>query len=137
MKKYVGVVTPTTHGEEYLLYENCGYMDTRTPFESQGHVRRRLNVFFYSRVQCVTFVLQTSLNYPLGLLEVRIQLEGFPTDDNVIDHGLHVHTFGDLTQGCGSSGSHYNPLKSVHGARASPVRSVILVSCPPLLALWN
>ena len=82
---------------------------------------------------CFITWLQTSLNYPLGLLEVRIQLEGFPNDDHVFDHGLHVHTFGDLTQGCGSSGSHFNPLKSVHGARSSPVRSVVLVLVPVLV----
>ena len=79
--------------------------------------------------------LQTSLNYPLGLLEVRIQLEGFPNDDHVFDHGLHVHTFGDLTEGCGSSGSHFNPLKSVHGARSSPVRSVLVVVVVLVLVL--
>ncbi|XP_070195014.1 superoxide dismutase [Cu-Zn]-like isoform X2 [Littorina saxatilis] len=66
----------------------------------------------------------TSLNYPLGLLEVRVQLEGFPSDDRVIDHGMHVHVYGDISTGCSSAGGHFNPLKSVHGARTSPVRHV-------------
>lgn len=24
-------------------------------------------------------------------------------------HGIHVHTFGDLSEGCASTGGHYNP----------------------------
>lgn len=30
-------------------------------------------------------------------------------------HGFHIHEFGDLSNGCISSGSHYNPFKKQHG----------------------
>ncbi|XP_067896643.1 superoxide dismutase [Cu-Zn]-like [Heterodontus francisci] len=31
-------------------------------------------------------------------------------------HGLHIHSFGDLTNGWISAGSHYNPNNEIHGA---------------------
>ena len=37
-------------------------------------------------------------------------------------HGLHVHEFGDTTNGCMSTGPHFNPNKMVHGAPTDSVR---------------
>ncbi len=30
-------------------------------------------------------------------------------------HGLHIHEFGDLSNGCESAGAHYNPTDTTHG----------------------
>jgi len=30
-------------------------------------------------------------------------------------HGFHIHTFGDLSNGCVSAGPHYNPFNTTHG----------------------
>jgi len=38
--------------------------------------------------------------------------------------GFHVHEFGDLTNGCNSTGTHYNPFKKTHGAPTDAVRHV-------------
>ncbi|KAN0087570.1 Superoxide dismutase, copper/zinc binding domain containing protein [Tylopilus felleus] len=38
--------------------------------------------------------------------------------------GFHVHALGDLTEGCLSTGSHFNPFNKPHGARTDSVRHV-------------
>lgn len=39
-------------------------------------------------------------------------------------HAIHVHEKGDISGGCGSSGSHYNPEKQNHGDIDAQVRHV-------------
>ncbi|KAG1808991.1 superoxide dismutase [Suillus variegatus] len=38
--------------------------------------------------------------------------------------GFHVHSLGDLSGGCLSTGSHFNPYDQTHGARSDSVRHV-------------
>eukprot|EP01137_Pigoraptor_chileana_P031477 Opistho-2@19352 len=56
--------------------------------------------------------------------EAECVIEG--TLDNLTPglHGLHVHEFGDLSDGCLSAGDHYNPHNEVHGDRMSYRRHV-------------
>ncbi|CAN6454103.1 unnamed protein product [Victoria cruziana] len=37
-------------------------------------------------------------------------------------HGFHIHALGDTTNGCISTGPHFNPLKRNHGARTAEDR---------------
>ncbi|KAG1203716.1 hypothetical protein G6F35_012051 [Rhizopus arrhizus] len=39
-------------------------------------------------------------------------------------HGIHIHQFGDLSQGCMSTGAHYNPFNKTHGGPDAKVRHV-------------
>jgi len=39
-------------------------------------------------------------------------------------HGFHIHEFGDISSGCDTAGSHYNPLQSTHGGPQEPQRHV-------------
>ncbi|KAG2224264.1 hypothetical protein INT45_000295 [Circinella minor] len=39
-------------------------------------------------------------------------------------HGLHVHQYGDLTNGCDSLGGHYNPFNHTHGGPTDKIRHV-------------
>ncbi|XP_076992629.1 extracellular superoxide dismutase [Cu-Zn] [Tamandua tetradactyla] len=47
-------------------------------------------------------------------LEAYFDLEGFPVEANGSSRAIHVHHFGDLSEGCGSTGPHYNPLGVPH-----------------------
>jgi Cu-Zn family superoxide dismutase len=35
-------------------------------------------------------------------------------------HAIHIHEYGDLTDGCKSLGPHYNPTKCTHGSFSLP-----------------
>ncbi|GAA0165207.1 oxidoreductase [Lithospermum erythrorhizon] len=37
-------------------------------------------------------------------------------------HGFHIHALGDTTNGCNSTGPHYNPLKKNHGSPSDEER---------------
>lgn len=52
---------------------------------------------------------QNSVNSPL---EMNIQLQGFKP---YTVHAIHIHEFGDLTEGCKSLGGHFNPTNKNHG----------------------
>lgn len=49
---------------------------------------------------------------------VNINLSGQP--DTV--HAIHIHEFGDTSQGCESLGPHWNPTKTTHGSILVPER---------------
>ena len=51
-------------------------------------------------------------------LQININMEGLKPGN----HGFHIHQYGDLSEGCGSLCSHYNPTNSVHGSRDSKER---------------
>ncbi|XP_069058270.1 extracellular superoxide dismutase [Cu-Zn] [Pleurodeles waltl] len=55
-------------------------------------------------------------NYPIGKLEVIFEVDGFPTEDNHTLRAIHIHEFGDLSDGCDSTAGHYNPF-GVHHPR--------------------
>ncbi|CAA7017871.1 unnamed protein product [Microthlaspi erraticum] len=58
-----------------------------------------------------------------------IQEDSGPTTVNVCikglapgPHGFHLHEFGDTTNGCISTGPHFNPNKMTHGAPGDEIR---------------
>ncbi|KAM5191733.1 extracellular superoxide dismutase [Cu-Zn]-like [Mantella aurantiaca] len=52
--------------------------------------------------------------YPHGELEAVFSIEGFPQDVNQSSRAIHIHDFGDLSNGCDSAGGHYNPHSVDH-----------------------
>ncbi|XP_066576881.1 extracellular superoxide dismutase [Cu-Zn] isoform X2 [Amia ocellicauda] len=51
--------------------------------------------------------------YPDGNLEVLFNLDGLPINDNQ-SRAIHVHRFGDLSDGCDATAGHFNPDQADH-----------------------
>ncbi|XP_030636029.1 extracellular superoxide dismutase [Cu-Zn] [Chanos chanos] len=51
--------------------------------------------------------------YPHGTLQVAVNLRGL-SDGKQQAHAIHVHRFGDLSDGCITAGPHYNPVAVDH-----------------------
>lgn len=47
-----------------------------------------------------------------SITNVLIKLQGFKPN---LTHAIHIHEFGDLTEGCTSLGGHFNPFNKQHG----------------------
>ena len=60
--------------------------------------------------------------HKLGSNKVRINYDIKGLSDG--KHGFHIHEYGDLTDGCSSSCSHFNPFHTTHGGRNSGNRHV-------------
>ena len=50
---------------------------------------------------------------PNTMTRVHIKLSGFKPGTT---HGIHIHSEGDLTEGCKSACDHYNPGGQLHGS---------------------
>ncbi|XP_046545976.1 superoxide dismutase [Cu-Zn]-like [Haliotis rubra] len=57
-------------------------------------------------------------------IEIKVDIDGFPATDNVTKHGFHVHTYGDLANGCGGAGGYFNPFNVTHGAPEDRTRHI-------------
>ncbi|OWR49600.1 diapause bioclock protein [Danaus plexippus plexippus] len=63
-------------------------------------------------------------NITLTQLEGRVHVEGSIYGLPPGQYGFHVHETGDITRGCISTGSHFNPEKKDHGHPSDEVRHV-------------
>ncbi|XP_068929925.1 extracellular superoxide dismutase [Cu-Zn] [Petaurus breviceps papuanus] len=53
--------------------------------------------------------------YPDGKMNVFFDLAGFPVDTrNTSSRAIHIHKFGDLSNGCDGTSGHYNPHEVDH-----------------------
>ncbi|XP_008284854.1 extracellular superoxide dismutase [Cu-Zn] [Stegastes partitus] len=53
-------------------------------------------------------------DYHQGKLKVLLWFTGFPRDGSPEPRAVHIHQYGDLSQGCDSTGGHYNPYDVHH-----------------------
>ncbi|KZS93727.1 cytosolic copper-zinc superoxide dismutase, partial [Sistotremastrum niveocremeum HHB9708] len=74
-----------------------------------------------SDVSGVVYFSQGCLGHAASATTVSGTIKGLDASSS---RGFHVHELGDATDGCMSSGSHYNPLKFNHGAPSDHKRHV-------------
>ncbi|XP_062964578.1 extracellular superoxide dismutase [Cu-Zn] [Cynocephalus volans] len=86
-------------GQDAALYAACHVQPSATLGAAQPRVSGR--------------VLFRQLA-PRAKLEAFFDLQGFPGQPNNSNRAIHVHQFGDLSQGCDSTGPHYNPRGLLH-----------------------
>ena len=58
------------------------------------------------------------IEYPGQDLKISGRIEGFSAGF----HGFHIHQYGDLSKGCGSTGGHFNPGDMIHGGQYAMTR---------------
>lgn len=49
---------------------------------------------------------------PSSLVKVQIKLRNLPPNST---RAIHIHQYGDFTEGCKTAGPHYNPHDTTHG----------------------
>lgn len=59
------------------------------------------------------FVKFEQINLIEGV-DITVNIDGLYPNET---HGLHIHEFGDLSNGCETLGMHYNPFNQSHGDR--------------------
>ncbi|XP_073502809.1 extracellular superoxide dismutase [Cu-Zn]-like [Phyllobates terribilis] len=52
--------------------------------------------------------------YPHGKLEAVFTIQGFPMDVTQTSRAIHIHSYGDLSNGCDSTAGHFNPYSVNH-----------------------
>lgn len=71
-----------------------------------------------SNVRGLASFSQDSINSPT---KIACSVKGLNPNQK---HGIHIHEFGDLTEGCATAGPHYNPHNKKHGGPFSDERHV-------------
>lgn len=118
-RQQVLVETILPSGKVHDVLESTG---KTVVFRGQGSSKGTENI-----AAAVAHVTGHSVN---GLVRFLQATEDCCIIDGTIDglaegkHGLHINEFGDLSQGCKSTGSHFNPTNEKHGNITDTTRHV-------------
>jgi len=84
-----------------------------------------------TNVKAIATFLPMRNNIITGYIQFEQSIQGGPTTIygyikglSVGKHGIHIHQYGDLSNGCESAGPHYNPYGKTHGGPGQPNRHV-------------
>ncbi|KAF8460329.1 superoxide dismutase [Kalaharituber pfeilii] len=69
----------------------------------------------------VTGIVRFTQESESSLTTIEYDIRGH--DPNAL-RGMHIHEFGDNTNGCTSAGTHFNPFRNTHGGPKDEVRHV-------------
>jgi len=120
-RKDLIVESDMTSEELRKMLEECG---VKAKLIGQGSVEANLGC----AVCAVGYLGETAVNKVLGVVRFVQISENELHIDGTVDgltpgkHGFHIHEFGDFSNGCNSTGPHYNPNKMDHGAPEDEIR---------------
>lgn len=80
-------------------------------------VARKAVCYSKGNVSMAIYFEQPSIEHP-------VSINGEVTGLTRGKHGFHIHSLGDLTNGCDSAGSHFNPMRKKHGSPSDQERHV-------------
>ncbi|XP_060577896.1 uncharacterized protein LOC132735014 [Ruditapes philippinarum] len=66
------------------------------------------------------FMQEVKPNCEYDFLSVQMNIENLPKNNQSKYNAVHVHEYGDMTNGCKSMGGHYNPMGVNHGSPWHP-----------------
>lgn len=101
--------------------EECGL---RVKLIGQGSLEKNLGC----AVCAVGYLGETAVNKVLGVVRFVQLSDNELHIDGTVDglspgpHGFHIHEFGDFSNGCTSTGAHFNPGGHPHGAPEDEIR---------------
>ncbi|KAM9330369.1 extracellular superoxide dismutase [Cu-Zn]-like [Gastrophryne carolinensis] len=90
---------PAENNADNMLYAICDLQRNPKLNESEPNISGRI---LFKQV------------YPQGKLEAHFDIKGFPLTSGQSSRAIHIHTYGDLSNGCDSAGGHYNPYSVNH-----------------------
>lgn len=96
------------------------YECVERPVQAICRLRANPVMPIYPDITGVVIFTQRITCYGHYSLQVKVSVTGLPADGNWTYHGFHVHESGDLSNGCTSMGSHYNPYNTMHGSQRDP-----------------
>ena len=81
-------------------------------YETKANKYLYINTLFFS----------INLSIPLSQGDGPVHVKGEVSGLAKGDHGFHIHEYGDYTNGCTSTGAHFNPFLKNHGAPSDEER---------------
>ena len=83
-------------------------LDQQKPTDSKRHA---ISILYpnNSNVQGIASFSQDNAEDPT---KIAFTVKGLSSNGK---HGVHIHEFGDLSEGCVTAGAHYNPFNKQHG----------------------
>jgi len=104
----------------FICWFNNGMAENTAPIKAQAILMTNSQLGISQRLGTVIFT-QASPNDPVYITG-QLTFDG--RKDPITMLGMHIHAYGNLTQGCDSTGSHFNPTGQHHGSRTEAARHI-------------
>ena len=117
-----------TCGQNYC--EDCDKYDSCEDMEAETSLQDFQDAIFSAiKPRNAVAVLAPNDNGVAGVVHFSQEEDTVHIDYDITgltdgEHGFHIHTYGDLTDGCDSACSHFNPDNTEHGGLDSKIRHV-------------